>query len=64
MSEEYETIVDAVEGICGREYEENLEKFRKELKEKGCYIESIIPIRAIVIYRKPKEILRGDTDGM
>lgn len=62
IKKEYETIVDAVEGYSGRDYEENLEKFRKELEEKGCFIDYIIPVRSIVVYSKPKEIL-GDKEN-
>lgn len=61
MNKEYETIVDVVEGYSGRDYEENLEKFREKVKEEGGFIDAIIPIRAIVIYEKPKKIL-GDKE--
>lgn len=51
----YETKVTTIDGYCGVVYEENLKQFRKELKEKGGYINGIVTIRSIVIYREKVE---------
>lgn len=51
----YETKVTAIDGYCGSVYEENLKQFRKELKKKGGYIDGIVTIRSIVIYREKVE---------
>ena len=51
----YETKVTTRDGYCGIVYEENLKQFRKELKEKGGYIDGIVTIRSIVIYREKVE---------
>lgn len=59
MNDEYETKVTTISGYSGRSYEENLEKFRKELNEEGGYIDGIVTISAIVIYR---EKIEGDTN--
>ena len=48
----YKTKVTTIDGYCGSRYEENLKSFRKELKKKGGYIESIVTISSIVIYSK------------
>lgn len=50
--DEYEQKVTAISGYCGNNYEENLKRFRKELEEKGGYIDGIVTIRSIVIYRE------------
>lgn len=51
----YETKVTTIDGYCGVVYEENLKQFRKELKKKGGYIDGIVTIRSIVIYREKVE---------
>lgn len=51
----YETKVTTIDGYCGVVYEENLKQFRKELKKKGGYINGIVTIRSIVIYREKVE---------
>lgn len=48
----YETKVTTISGYCGNNYEENLERFRKELNKKGGYIDGIVTISSIVIYRE------------
>lgn len=48
----YETKVTTIDGYCGAKYEENLKRFRKDLKKKGGYIDGIVTIRAIVIYKE------------
>ena len=48
----YETKVTTINGYCGVAYEENLKYFRKELKKKGGYIDGIVTIKSIVIYRE------------
>jgi hypothetical protein len=51
----YETKVATIYGYCGAKYEENLKRFRKDLKKKGGYIDGVITIRSIVIYREKVE---------
>lgn len=51
----YETKVTTIDGYCGTVYEENLKQFRKELKKKGGYIDGIVTIKSIVIYREKVE---------
>ena len=48
----YKTRVTTISGYCGKNYEENLERFRKELNKKGGYIDGIVTIKSIVIYRE------------
>ena len=48
----YETKVTTIDGYCGVVYEENLKQFRKELEKKGGYIDGIVTIKSIVIYRE------------
>lgn len=48
----YETKVTTIDGYCGAKYEENLKRFRKDLKKKGGYIDGIVTISAIVIYKE------------
>lgn len=48
----YETKVTTIDGYCGAKYEENLKQFRKDLKKKGGYIDRIVTISAIVIYKE------------
>lgn len=51
----YETKVTTIDGYCGAVYEENLKQFRKKLKKKGGYIDGVVTIRSIVIYREKVE---------
>lgn len=51
----YETKVTTIDGYCGTAYEEKLKQFRKELKKKGGYIDGIVTIRSIVMYREKVE---------
>lgn len=48
----YKSRVTTISGYCGKNYEENLERFRKELNKKGGYIDGIVTIKSIVIYRE------------
>lgn len=48
----YKTKVTTIDGYCGVMYEENLKQFRKELEKKGGYIDGIVTIKSIVIYRE------------
>lgn len=48
----YKTRVTTISGYCGKNYEENLERFRTELNKKGGYIDGIVTIKSIVIYRE------------
>ena len=48
----YKQKVTTISGYCGNNYEENLERFRKDLNEKGGYIDGIVTISSIVIYRE------------
>lgn len=48
----YKTKVTTIDGYCGAKYEENLKRFRKDLKKKGGYIDGVVTIRSIVIYRE------------
>lgn len=50
--ERYEIKITSISGFCGKDYEENLERFRKDLNKKGGYIDGIITISSIVIYRE------------
>lgn len=50
--DKYEIKVTAISGYCGKNYEENLKRFKKELNKKGGYIDGIVTIRSIVIYRE------------
>lgn len=52
IKDNYETKVTTIDGYCGANYEENLKRFRKDLKKKGGYIDGIVTIRAIVIYKE------------
>lgn len=51
----YETKATIIDGYCGTVYEENLKQFRKELNKKGGYIDGIVTIKSIVIYREKVE---------
>lgn len=48
----YETKVTTIFGDCGKNYEDNLKRFGRKLNKKGGYIDSIVTIRAIVIYKE------------
>lgn len=48
----YETKVTTISGYCGKNYEDNLKRFRRELNKKGGYIDGIVTIRSIVIYKE------------
>lgn len=48
----YEIKVTTISGYCGKDYEENLKHFRKKLNKKGGYIDGIVTIRSIVIYKE------------
>ena len=48
----YKKKVTTISGYCGHNYEENLERFRKDLNKKGGYIDCIVTISSIVIYRE------------
>lgn len=56
----YRTKVTAIEGYCGHEFDEKLEKFSKELKQKGGYIDGVVTVRAIVIYSE--KVMDGDNN--
>lgn len=51
----YKTKCATISGYCGKNYEENLRQFRKELNKKGGYIDGIVTISSIVIYREKVE---------
>ena len=51
-TDNYKQKVTTISGYCGNNYEENLERFRKDLNKKGGYIDGIVTIRSIVIYRE------------
>lgn len=50
--ERYETKITSISGFCGKDYEDNLKKFEKELNKKGGYIDGIVTVRAIIIYKE------------
>lgn len=51
----YKTKVTTISGYCGKDYEENLKRFRKELKKKDGYIDGLVTISSIVIYKEKVE---------
>lgn len=51
----YKTKVTTIDGYCGAKYEENLKQFRKDLEKKGGYIDGVVTIKSIVIYREKVE---------
>lgn len=51
----YKTKVTTIDGYCGAKYEENLKRFRKDLEKKGGYIDGVVTIKSIVIYREKVE---------
>ena len=50
--EKYETKITTISGFSGKDYEDNLKKFKKELNKKGGYIDGIVTIKAIIIYEE------------
>lgn len=48
----YKIKATTISGNCGKNYEENLNRFRKELNKKDGYIDGIITISSIVIYKE------------
>ena len=50
--EKYETKITSISGFSGKDYEDNLKKFEKELNKKGGYIDGIVTIKAIIIYEE------------
>ena len=50
--EKYETKITSISGFSGKDYEDNLKKFEKELNKKGGYIDGIVTVRAIIIYKE------------
>lgn len=62
--EEYEIKTTTISGYCGRNYEENLERFKKELHKKGGYIDGIVTISSIIIYREKADLVEkvGEID--
>lgn len=51
-TDNYKQKITTISGYCGNNYEENLERFRKDLNKKGGYIDGIVTISSIVIYRE------------
>lgn len=52
--DDYELKVTTISGYCGNNYEENLKRFKKELNKNGGYIDGVVTISSIVIYREKK----------
>ena len=50
--EKYETKITSISGFSGKDYEDNLKKFEKELNKKGGYIDGIVTVSSIIIYRE------------
>ena len=50
--EKYETKITTISGYSGKNYEDNLKKFKKELNKRGGYIDGIVTIKAIIIYEE------------
>ena len=50
--EKYETKITTISGYSGKNYEDNLKKFKKKLNKKGGYIDEIVTIKAIIIYEE------------
>ena len=50
--EKYETKITSISGYCGKDYEDNLKKFKEELNKKGGYIDGIVTVEAIIIYKE------------
>ena len=53
--EKYETKITTISGYSGKNYEDNLKKFKKELNKRGGYIDGIVTIKAIIIYEEKIE---------
>ena len=60
--EQYETKTTTISGYCGRNYEDNLKRFQRELNRKGGYIDGIVTIGSIVIYREKVEKASDDNE--
>lgn len=52
IKDNYKQKVTTISGYSNRNYEENLERFRKKLNKKDGYIETILTISSIIIYRE------------
>ena len=52
IKDNYKQKVTTISGYSNRNYEENLEHFRKRLNKKGGYIEAILTNSSIIIYRE------------
>ena len=48
----YKQKITTISGYCGNNYEENLKRFKKELNKNGGYIDGIVTISSIVIYKE------------
>lgn len=52
IKDNYKQKVTTISGYSSRNYEENLERFRKKLNKKDGYIEAILTISSIIIYQE------------
>lgn len=50
--EKYKTKITSISGFSGKDYQDNLKKFKKELNKKGGYIDGIVTVEAIIIYKE------------
>lgn len=55
LKNKYKKKCTTISGYCGKNYEENLRQFRKELNKKGGHIDGIVTISSIVIYSEKVE---------
>lgn len=51
----YKTKCTTISGYCGKNYEENLKRFRDKLKKNEGHIDGIVTIKSIVIYTEKVE---------
>lgn len=51
----YKTKCTTISGYCGKNYEENLKRFRDKLKKNCGHIDGIVTIKSIVIYSEKVE---------
>lgn len=51
----YKTKCTTISGYCGKNYEENLKRFRDKLKKNGGHIDGIVTIKSIVTYSEKVE---------
>ena len=51
----YKTKCTTISGYCGKNYEENLKRFRDKLKKNDGHIDGIVTIKSIVIYTEKVE---------